>query len=164
MATDQLPVQLTLVDVSAEHGTTTDIGPLLREALDVAGGCQLASSLNTNKNNDCCDQVAIREQISKTVTRFVKPEDRYLALGSLLLKSRAYHQTSRVRNDSENIKDDDKSKPFPVTELPRTEYRKPYIPIDGEHKIRHHVMSVSHQFPYVGLARLPSLIPSQTNQ
>ena len=94
VCTAQTPlVELTLMDVSADLAASSDIAPLLNKALDVGGGCisVCPNNSSTDPKRDTPDKV--RERISKSVTRFVKPEDRYLALGSLLLKSRAYYQT-----------------------------------------------------------------------
>mmetsp|Transcript_38213 Transcript_38213/g.83903 ORF Transcript_38213/g.83903 Transcript_38213/m.83903 type:complete len:431 (-) Transcript_38213:5-1297(-) len=163
-------VELTLVDVSADLAASSDIAPLLSKALDVGGGGCIHVSVRPSNNNsadcpehhDIPDQV--RERISKSVTRFIKPEDRYLALGSLLLKSRAYHQTLADVNGEASCSAAGGIS-LPVVDLPRTEYRKPYIPIpeskkgqdrnnNHNHHHHHHLISVSHQFPYVGLSRL----------
>lgn len=86
--------------------------------------------------------------VKKEVTRFVRINDRFLALTSLLLKSRAYFET------------------FPWLErslvlLPRTQHKKPYIPIntttptsDNEKEINAFSLSLSHHWPFAGMARV----------
>ena len=162
-------VQLTLIDVSPDLFQSSDIEPLLNQALDL--GC---ISLNGNETILQSSDVA-RERISKSVMRFVKPQDRYLALGSILLKSRAYHQSLlEEREEGCECKVLSKSSEAseatsPLVELPRTKYNKPYLSRRFRHSGSHqgdtidggeeedqpaHTISVSHQFPYVGITRL----------
>ena len=162
-------VQLTLIDVSPDLFQSSDIEPLLNHALDLGCIC-----LNENETILQLSDVA-RERISKSAMRFVKPQDRYLALGSMLLKSRAYHQSlleereegceCKVLSKSSEASD----APLPLVELPRTKYNKPYLSRRFRHSGSHqgdtidsgeeedqpaHTISVSHQFPYVGITRL----------
>lgn len=162
-------VQLTLIDVSPDLFQSSDIEPLLNQALDLGCIC-----LNGNETILQSSDVA-RERISKSVMRFVKPQDRYLALGSILLKSRAYHQSLlEEREEGCECKVLSKSSeaseaPLPLVELPRTKYNKPYLSRRFRHLGSHqgdtidsgeeedqpaHTISVSHQFPYVGITRL----------
>jgi hypothetical protein len=142
-------VQLTLIDVSPDLFQSSDIEPLLNQALDL--GC-----VRLNENEAILQSSDdARERMSKSVMRFVKPQDRYLALGSILLKSRAYHQSlleEREEGCECKVLNKSSEAPMPLVELPRTKYNKPYLSRRSRHTI-----SVSHQLPYVGIARLLQL-------
>jgi 4'-phosphopantetheinyl transferase superfamily len=100
----------------------------------------------------------IREHIKHQVTRFLKVPDKYIAWTSILLKSQAFHQT--------HIQSTSGTTSRPIIELPRTEYNKPYIPSIIKHvsfpEVNLYPISVSHQFPFVGLARL--VVTEASNQ
>jgi 4'-phosphopantetheinyl transferase len=78
----------------------------------------------------------VEERLKKSVSKYVKSEDRYLHLASLALKSQTFHLSQGTENDR------------PIIDLPRTEKGKPFIP--GNNSLQ---FSVSHQFPFVGIAR-----------
>lgn len=88
---------------------------------------------------------------SQDVQKFVKVQDRFLSLVSFLLKSRAFHQTHGNSGSSR----------LPIVNLPRTKHRKPFIPpripsnvvMPDENVFP---LSVSHQYPFAGCARLLS--------
>lgn len=91
----------------------------------------------------------VRDRLIKSVTRYLRVPDKYLHLVSVLLKSQAYHLVhSNVFSREEG---------WPVVELPRTEHGKPYIPMrdDEDYELRQDPfpVSVSHQFPFAGMAR-----------
>jgi phosphopantetheinyl transferase (holo-ACP synthase) len=104
------------------------------------------------------------------VTRFLKIQDQLTSLASLLLKSKAYHeslQERRIMEHGESSSDDsnvayDRSESLPVTSLPRTKNQKPFIPqccdetnVDTKSASREtHTLSISHQFPFTGSVRL----------
>jgi phosphopantetheinyl transferase len=100
------------------------------------------------------DDEDMASKFKTQVVRFMKPPDKYISLTSILLKSQAFHKVYSIEQAKE--KDDAF---LPVIELPRTEYRKPYIPSpkkkhDSFFEVNLYPFSVSHQFPFVGLARL----------
>lgn len=88
-----------------------------------------------------------KEKIVKSVARFLKVNDRYTALTSLLLKSYLYHTLtveSLSAKESEIVERRNKIKR--VTTLPKTEKGRPFMPsIDIS-------FSISHQYPFVGMA------------
>jgi 4'-phosphopantetheinyl transferase len=115
--------------------------------------------------------------VRKSITRFLRPNDQYLACASVLFKSRAFHEVyaealDDPEHDGERRRGEppEKDKPDdnsirPVVELPRTQYRKPYIPLPpgdrnrgarGSYVTEEDVfsMSISHQFPFAGLAKV----------
>jgi len=91
------------------------------------------------------------------ILKYVMMKDRYLALSSVLLKSRAFHETYPPPRAAAAK---------PIVELPRTEHKKPFIPIhqnppptlDDEENL--YPLSISHQFPFAGMARL--VVPDET--
>jgi 4'-phosphopantetheinyl transferase superfamily len=96
------------------------------------------------------EELLLTERIKHQVTRFLKVPDKYIAWTSILLKSQAFHQTYSHTSNGTTAR--------PIIELPRTEYKKPYIPSIIKHdsfpEVNLHPISISHQFPFVGLARL----------
>lgn len=87
--------------------------------------------------------------LKKQVLRFVKIPDKYISLTSILLKSQAFYKTHFSMLE--------KGK-HPIIEIPRTEYNKPYIPTNVQHdsfpEANLYPFSISHQYPFVGMARL----------
>lgn len=92
------------------------------------------------------------ETIQNQVLRYLQPKDKYASLASVLLKSRAFYLTH-----GKHCSD----KPKVVVDIPRTEHKKPFIPLlsnDSKHlgqsMLEENVfpISVSHQFPFVGIA------------
>lgn len=151
-----------------------------------------------------------KEDIVRSVTKFIKLEDQYCALCSLLLKSKAYHDTMQEVSDMTSFLNDNTSwkdkltllcsccccccetdsvvssafdtnnkenyhaitsssiQPYPVVSLPLTEYGKPYIPEPNAMRDfrrsriwnrqqpiwNKHILSISHQFPFVASVKL----------
>jgi 4'-phosphopantetheinyl transferase len=91
------------------------------------------------------------ESLRHDIERFVRPRDRLLALASVLLKSRAYHLTypypaSSPSGDGLRLS---------LVQLPRTAHGKPYLPTrQGACDPTPDTLSVSHQFPFCGAARI----------
>ena len=87
--------------------------------------------------------------IRQSILKFIQPKDRALALASILLKSRVYHEVTKEMADQGSV-----SLPRPIMDLPRTQFKKPYIPLgsSGNKKDRFEALSVSHQFPFAGIA------------
>ena len=199
-----LTVKLTLIDVSSNSDQSTDVELLLNEALDLGcarppGGQTMirpsseSPVTNVNLGHDECAihayaenntrSTTTRERITKSVMKFVKPRDRYLALGSLLLKSRAYHQQALFEENAdrpetstgEGTVGTSSPSSLALVELPRTKYGKPYISRSCEradfkvdegssHANVQHTISISHQFPFVGLAQLFQLKTQHQNR
>jgi len=81
------------------------------------------------------------------ILKFVKRQDQYMALASTLLKSRAFH--SSYPSTPRTI--------LPPIDLPRSVYKKPFIPVSTSSALKEeniYPLSISHQFPFVGMARL----------
>jgi phosphopantetheinyl transferase (holo-ACP synthase) len=111
------------------------------------------------------------------ILRYVQVKDRFSALASLLLKSRAYYE---VCNESQQLLSPPHHRPAAaeengsarrmgraIAQLPRSQYNKPYIPIQSsshESRLRHRLsvsqqqnfypMSISHQHPFAGMIRV----------
>lgn len=163
-ASESHSVTLTLLDISKQVADDADATRIVRLVQDevLAAPCHAQSFLH-NKNNESTTSSSSSEDdiafIQKQVVRFLQTKDKYTALGSTLLKSQAFHVAYKTTPPNRT-----------VVELPRTEHKKPYIPITmsadcdpsiayssikGEEE-EHDVfpVSVSHQFPYVGAVRL----------
>ncbi|CAJ1933916.1 unnamed protein product [Cylindrotheca closterium] len=131
------------------HGITLNLLEISREVEDDADGTAindlaLVVLKETYKAELWPDQKAssIEETatVQKKVLSFLKIQDKWTALGSILLKSQAFHIT-------QNSQDGDRI----MAILPRTEHRKPYIPTDKKGLNNNmHSLSISHQFPFVG--------------
>jgi phosphopantetheine--protein transferase-like protein len=87
----------------------------------------------------------IRCEVLQNIGKFVKVNDRILALTSFLLKSEAFFLSHRYPQDS-------------FVQLPRTEHQKPFIPSIDERILS---ISVSHQWPFIGISRL---VPNENKQ
>ena len=102
------------------------------------------------------DDTVVRDELVQGIKRFLKVNDRYLALASLLMKNQAFFDALRRPS---------KADPFPLVSLPRTKHRKPYIPIpssethledtgDDEADVDAFSISLSHQWPFAGWAQI----------
>ena len=142
-------VLVKLFDVSQHVEGDKDAVEITRLVHEVVSHCCMAQTYLRGETATSSEQ----DMIQKQVMKFVQVKDKYTALGSTLLKSQAFHLVYDSKNTS--------FLPLPVVALPRTEYKKPYIPA----KIRDltlkdvkeeniYPMSISHQLPFVGSARL----------
>jgi phosphopantetheinyl transferase len=115
--------------------------------------------------------------LSQQILRYVKNRDRWLALASCLLKSQVYHRFVGLAL-ADDDDDDDSGKQHPqddgaattlpaarkralAIELPRSPYNKPFIPLrtarrqrEQEQQFIYEAFSVSHQWPFAGVAFL----------
>jgi phosphopantetheine--protein transferase-like protein len=81
-----------------------------------------------------------RGEVLHSIRKFVKVNDRILALASCLLKSEAFFLSHHYPQDG-------------FVHLPRTEHQKPFIPTIDETEFS---ISLSHQWPFIGISRLVS--------
>jgi phosphopantetheinyl transferase len=108
----------------------------------------------------------LESSVRRDVFKFVQVKDRYMSLVSLLLKSRAYHQsTTRCYScDSATVGPTSAARGGPrkaLVVLPRTPHGKPYLPTptsnDADRVAFQSLLlpfNVSHQYPVVGIAHL----------
>jgi phosphopantetheinyl transferase (holo-ACP synthase) len=93
--------------------------------------------------------------IYETVLKYLKLSDQYLALASLLLKSKAFYLSLIPSLAHEDASD---TSQHTMVELPRTEFGKPFIPPPCTYlEVDAHAFfpfSISHQYPFAGMARL----------
>lgn len=122
--------------------------------------CLSGTYLNAWKHNDpglLEHNSRLWERIQSKICDKMRPRERYLTWASILLKSRALQQvypmdSNRDEEATETV--------LSLVELPRTPYNKPFIPpiqLDSFDEHRNHnryPLSVSHQYPFVGVARL----------
>jgi len=137
---------------------------------DEASSAPRSSSANAN---------AAAAKVVDDVAKYVKWQDRYAAAASTLFKSRAYYDyycfeasSSEGLDEGDgdgNCKDQKERRQGrirrPIVRLPRTRHNKPYIPSPSYEpsvlRQRHSPsnccayapISVSHHYPYVGIAR-----------
>lgn len=139
-------ITLNLFEISKEvryDADGTKIGNLVAKVLK--NSCKAESCWEkSNQNISSAEEI---DSVRKKVLRFLRIRDRWTALGSMLLKSLAYHMVKNTPDCNRM-----------VVILPRTEHQKPYIPArhsneaSGEENL--HPLSISHQFPFVGSALL----------
>ena len=130
----------------------------------------------SSSDNNIEDDDRLLSQIQKQITRYYQIKDKYTSLSSILLKSQAFHLTYNTNTKSSSSSEQHQQDYHHcVIDLPRTQHKKPYIPvldyddcgnnsslaknsattIKKEEDV--YPISVSHQFPFVGIARmLPS--------
>jgi hypothetical protein len=151
-------ILLSLIDIrtNAEDDPTGDSLKRLWTRVLMEVGCLDLSSNNNNYYSSTNAQDALRDD----VFQFIKRQDQYMALVSVLFKSKAYYETRTC-----STKDGDGDfcciiPPLPtrpIARLARTQYRKPYLPplcsMNSRTKSSCPI-SVSHQYPFVGIARL----------
>lgn len=104
-----------------------------------------SSSRSGSKHQDSDQNV--RDRLVKDVMKYVKVQDKYTAVVSLLLKSQAFYKTFPLLREESS----------PLVDLPRTTKGKPFIPTTGsavEAESNCYPVSVSHQYPFCGVARL----------
>ena len=119
------------------------------------------SFLRGNGASSKCKKGELTNKTISSITRYVKLNDRYIALTSLLTKSYLYHYVlgdiSSIRDSPENSESYRKR----IRELPRTASGKPYIPFD-ESEVSLLPFNISHQFPFIGLAYLDGSLQSDS--
>ena len=163
-------VDLSLIDVSGDVDEDPKAAHLLKnlQAGIWANACTAETHLKGIAASSHEEATAVRKRVS----RFLKTKDKYLALGSMLFKSQYFHDIYSYGVDSNN---DGEKQTRSVVHLPTTQYKKPYIPLpdgwreDSNHSALEEDMlsfSISHQFPFVGCARIKhdnrsSIIASQ---
>lgn len=89
----------------------------------------------------------VKDRLLGQIHRYIKVPDKYMALTSLLLKSQAFYLTHGSM-----------AQELPIVDLPRTHRGKPFIPTTVyamEEESIQYPLSVSHQFPFCGMARFP---------
>jgi hypothetical protein len=125
---------------------------VLERVLD-SSCCDARSWLATSASSRAYADDLVGAEAKRDILKFFKIQDQYMAFASLLLKSRAFYDTMSSELNSGNAR--------LVVNLPRTEHRKPYIPLANlisalplEKEENCHPLSISHQFPFVGMARL----------
>lgn len=140
-------VELVLLDLSAHDATGNNMEAVtnLLNRVFASAKCYDAMYWLENKPPSLSTAMSLR----KDIERFVRSRDRLLSLGSVLLKSRAFLQLHgppfSIGRPNETT----------LVRLPRTIHKKPYVPRQGENGATDDgSLSVSHQFPYVGAARL----------
>jgi phosphopantetheinyl transferase (holo-ACP synthase) len=131
-------------------------GSSLREALERildSSCCDARTWLGASVSSGAYANDLVSAEAKRDILKFFKIQDQYMALASLLLKSRAFYDTMSSELNPGNARH--------VVNLPRTEHRKPYIPLANrvtalplEQEENCHPLSISHQFPFVGMARL----------
>ena len=145
---------------------------LLEETTFKCGAIQISSKQSPSKNRlipalsftrifdgnneDNEDQ---SNNVIKSILRYLKINDKYIAFTSLLLKSYIYHhqRLDCADCDAEHIA----SMPLHIAVLPKTSARKPYIPFDGSENSLV-PFNISHQHPFVGLAYIENSFPQST--
>lgn len=143
----------------------------------------LQQSTSGTIHNKKFNSPKLAQELSANIRRYVRLSDRYIAWASLLVKRLVFYRAhaSILRDSiSEQIPPPD----FPLVDLPRTEYKKPFIPSPSSSSSRfrktkredrysdtfnyHHrdiewfPFSISHQFPWIGVAHIETLSGSST--
>ena len=149
--------------VENDDSKGSNIIQLVNEALHDA--CNAESYLSNQQDGEVSaaaeeDASEVKAKIQKQVLRFLQVKDKYSAFGSMLMKSQAFHIIHSSNSSSDDAQHDGRRRP--IVDLPRTQYKKPYIPSsnivkevsDDDEENMLYPLSVSHQYPFVGCARL----------
>lgn len=151
-------VELLLLDISDDVENDDEQGTEFQRRLDEAfvSFAQAEDIAYTQRQKCCCEYLCCEgtplatsgesiDQAKARLLRYIRVQDRYLHFSSLLLKSRTFHELyeSHVLGME-----------TPLVELPRAPRGKPYVPARGGRERSDEDFSVSHQFPYAGIARM----------
>ncbi len=153
-------VDLSLVDVSKNINEDPNALQLLKNLQTGiwANACSAETHLKGLEASSPEEATVVRKRVS----RFLKTRDKYLAFGSMLLKSQYFHEIYSDNTDS-NSDGEKQARSVVLVHLPTTQYRKPYIPLPNGWKQNSNnsameedvfSFSISHQFPFVGCARI----------
>ena len=133
-----------------EDDKATNIQKLVEKYLEHA--CFAKDYLTRKAGEEDLFTSADADKVKKQVLRYLQVKDKYLSLGSMLFKSQLFHTVYGNKSTSPTA--------VPIVELPRTESKRPYIPLraafqrpDNVQEENLYPFSVSHQFPFVALAR-----------
>ena len=153
METDaaMVKVKLTLMDLSTyENQREEELNDILDLAFAKHSCYEAVDWLQWGESAPCC-----KSQLRKDVERFVRNNDKLLALGSLLLKNCAFFSKCHMRteNSQEKCSSSDMPSSNILVRLPRTDHRKPFLPTPTNFSTDSGDFSISHQFPYVGSAQ-----------
>lgn len=156
-------VELTLVNLASAVGdgraAEQDFSNTARRALSCCASAQSILKRQEKKPSHFQKRKAtmsgddtLPAKLMNDMMKYVKLNDRYTALCSLLLKSRVFHQTHlQIENETVPL----------VVDLPRTKQGKPFIPkipfATEETEPNLYPFSISHQFPFCGVARLDNV-------
>lgn len=134
-----------------------DSGNLMRDLVptalhDCASAEQYLEARNLKSCSLCCihknSALMKNEQLTahlrSYVNRFIRVQDKYLHLLSVLIKSREFHLAYPNGRDADYH--------LPVIDLPKSSQGKPFIPTSLGQPSEHE-FNVSHQHPFVGIAR-----------
>jgi phosphopantetheinyl transferase (holo-ACP synthase) len=197
-------IELTLLDLSSSSGDGDEKHQLTKassvfvnqvnDILDALSCCKASVWLqqqqhgnhHNNIDNDADDDMATRAKLRIDIMRYVKQRDAHLALASILLKSRAFHQThqqqshndrdydySDVAHQQSGTQQQQQCRRHPLMDLPRTKHNKPFIPMNrtgggddqqDDDDIHTVPISVSHQYPFCGLVRFVPKRPEEKNK
>ena len=136
---DDETLSLNLVDIRVEVDVDLT-GEKLRSLWQ-----DISNTAGVADGND--DDLVIRKHISS----FLKRSDQYMALVSVLLKSRSYYVAATLLSEQQDeIMTGEPLHPRPIRSLPRTEHGKPHLTLPPLQENRDFI-SVSHQYPFVGL-------------
>lgn len=149
-------VELLLVNLARAVSDDETGSNCSRIAMSALSSCTSAQTMLQQKKTYCCgsskevEDDSFRSKLMKDVMKYVQVKDKYTALCSLLLKSRAFYQTHPIQSEED--------KKLSVVDLPRTEKGKPFIPKTSsatESESNCYPLSISHQFPFCGISRVP---------
>jgi phosphopantetheinyl transferase (holo-ACP synthase) len=105
------------------------------------------STTKADFDKEIITSTADADAVEKSILRFLKTQDKYTSFVSILLKSQAFYEIYDNNNNNNNFDnakqpDDDENQNQtrqqqrhnrPVIDLPRTKYKKPYIPLPHDY-------------------------------
>lgn len=133
----------------------------------------------------------LRDEVEKSILRYIRDTDRWISFTSLLLKSLAWYRSLGHDHYNDNKLNDlpttqyeraiildtiDANEVLPIIDLPRTKHNRPYLPqyfdsnqddddkvsaVEPVHENRCNIMNISHQYPWVCMIQIQ---PQQQQQ
>jgi len=169
MGTPLQEVSLLVLNLDHEVVGAAVAEDVLKSTIDELSCAEPSRSVEPlGRHQDDYDE--LRAVVEKSVTRFMREPDRWTSLASLLMKSMSFHiyrqrvaaaSTTTPCRDSKPDETNAEHAKLPIVDLPRTKYKRPYIPqlddgVDHDNlsglEDQRMKVSVSHQFPWVCIA------------
>eukprot|EP00814_Leptocylindrus_danicus_P017048 CAMPEP_0116012176 /NCGR_PEP_ID=MMETSP0321-20121206/4976_1 /TAXON_ID=163516 /ORGANISM="Leptocylindrus danicus var. danicus, Strain B650" /LENGTH=347 /DNA_ID=CAMNT_0003481487 /DNA_START=18 /DNA_END=1058 /DNA_ORIENTATION=- len=162
-------VAVTVIDIVSGRSTLGNVESIVDNLFSYA--------VHTSNANKCKLKIHDGDAariLKKTVMKYVKIDDRWRSLCSVLLKSKAYSEyrfaceESSSSSSSDDVPQSINSKRLPIFELPRTEYGKPFIETPKKNiwpqssAVAPPLLSVSHHGSFVTMATLKDNNPKSS--
>ena len=150
-------VTVTIIEIVTERSSLENLEGIVDDLFSYAA-VQTSDASNSKPNIHDRDA---EKTLKKSVLKYVKIDDRWRSLCSILLKSKAYNEYRCSNESSSSTEDVPQSinRRLPIVEIPRTEYGKPCIKKTNK---RTHFLSTTAQPPLLSVSHHGSFVTMAT--